>query len=144
MTRSIVALIVAALLGVACAPAIRRSDRSHRGEETGRDRIELFVRAARAMGLRGNHLEASYYLEAALQEGAPEARVLPLLIGAQMRSGRLRAAAKSIGRLKVIQSGRPHLDELEGIIARFDSAGFSGSEGGRAVPPDSAPGEVRP
>ncbi|MFO8071754.1 MAG: hypothetical protein R6V85_07745 [Polyangia bacterium] len=72
--------------------------------------------AAERLTARGDHLGASLYLEAALARGAPEREVLPDLIAAQVRAGRLRAARDSVRRLAEISPGHPSLQPLAAAL----------------------------
>jgi hypothetical protein len=75
---------------------------------------------ARALERRGNHLEASFYYEAILAIGGREQLILPQLIRAQVRAGRLRAAGDNLTRLREIaETGNPNLENLSNLLARY-------------------------
>ncbi len=72
--------------------------------------------AAERLAARGDHLGASLYLDAALARGASEREVLPDLIAAQVRAGRLRAARDSARRLAEISPEHPGLQSLAAAL----------------------------
>ena len=72
-----------------------------------------------ALEARGHHLEASFYYEAALMLAADESRVLPRLISAQVRAGRLRAASVNTQRLISLVGPRPRLTRLSRLLALY-------------------------
>ena len=77
------------------------------------------VEASLALQSAGYHLEASSFLEAALTNGGDEREILPLLIAAQVRAGRLRAAKQNIARLRVIEPEYNGAEELARLLNRF-------------------------
>ena len=72
-----------------------------------------------AMETRGHHLEASFYYEAALILAAEEPSVLPKLIAAQVRAGRLRAASVNTQRLIALVGPQPELMQLSKLLTVY-------------------------
>lgn len=62
------------------------------------------------------YLSASYYLEASLLTHTDEQTILPLLVSAQVRAGRLLAAASSLERLISISPNQPYTRDLLSLV----------------------------
>jgi Flp pilus assembly protein TadD len=86
------------------------------------DEKELFIAKATAFEQIGAHLEASFYLEAALSEGCNERRMLLRLIAALVRADRLRAAKKYLTRLADLDPDNPNIRNLQDLLARLATA----------------------
>jgi hypothetical protein len=102
------ALLLAALLTASCAAAAPATP----GGAAPPDPISRGLRLA----ARGDHLGASRYLEASLAAGASEGEVLPLLLAAQVRSGRLLAARVTAARLARLAPAAEGLPQLRATI----------------------------
>ena len=72
---------------------------------------------AKQLARSGNHLAASRYWEAALARGAAEREVLPPLIAAEIRAGRLRAALANLQRLEQLLPASAEITELSALLA---------------------------
>ena len=113
--------IIAVLLSVVGCTGVRTPV----GPETGQivrsmqEEREVFIDRAEALDRIGAHLEASFYLEAALAGGGDEQRLLPCLIGVLVRANRLRAARMYLNRLEQLVPENQNLTELRGLLARF-------------------------
>ena len=83
------------------------------------DEKKLFIAKAAAFEQIGAHLEASFYLEAALSKDSDERRALPRLITVLVRADRLRAAKKYLDRLDQLVPGNQEIRALKGLLARF-------------------------
>jgi thioredoxin-like negative regulator of GroEL len=86
------------------------------------DEKKLFLAKAAAFEQIGAHLEASFYLEAALSKGDDERRALPGLITALVRADRLRAAKKYLARLADLEPDNPYIRDLQTLLARLATA----------------------
>ena len=84
------------------------------------------VRRAEASELRGDHARASAYYEAALEAGAGEERVLPLLVRSLIRSGELRRSLAPISRLRDLRPGDRDLAALEETVRSLLAGGQPG------------------
>jgi hypothetical protein len=78
-----------------------------------------YLKTARALEQAGAHLEASVYFESALVAGCDEQIVLPHLISTQVRSGRLRAAKKSVARFISLDGESTWAREMERLLEQF-------------------------
>lgn len=78
---------------------------------------------ARALERRGDHLGASIYWEAALAAEAAERDLLPALIAAEVRAGRLRAARTNVARLEALDPNRPGVARLRRLLDDLLAAG---------------------
>jgi hypothetical protein len=83
------------------------------------DERALFIAKAKAFEKIGAHLEASFYLEAALAKGSDERETLPRLITALVRSNRLRAARKYLDRFARLEPHSQNIKELRELLTRF-------------------------
>jgi len=90
-----VCLTVIALFVLSCAA-------SQSGNAGSKEKQEPLL-IARYLSEKGEYLHASYYYEAALDEGASELEYLPALIDSQVRSGRLLASLSSLERFCELQ-----------------------------------------
>jgi hypothetical protein len=102
--------------------ATHHEDTSPCLDQTGGERL---LARGRRSARSGDHLRASRYLEAAWSAGAEEIEVLPELLAAQVRSGRLRAARLTLIRLRELVGTCPNLDTIEALIDEIDPAGRS-------------------
>lgn len=121
MTIRSMSIVAVASVLVAAGCASVDSGRSARpaAPQTGKADPRDQVDASLALQSAGYHLEASYFLEAALANGGDEKKVLPLLVAAQVRAGRLSAARRNLARLKEIEPGREGADELAALLDRL-------------------------
>jgi hypothetical protein len=110
---------LAAMLALGGCGAPQPADRPPAGAEAFAAARAEWEEAARDCTIRGDHLGASRYLEAALAAGGDEERLLTLLAAAQIRAGRLRAARESIAWLETVAPGRPGLSELGVLLDSF-------------------------
>jgi len=86
---------------------------------------------ARALALveAGDQLGASRYLEAALSEGADETEVLPILVGCQIRSGRLLAASETTERLLQLNGDESHTRQLHTLLGELSAQKNTSKDG---------------
>ncbi|MCP4674922.1 MAG: hypothetical protein GY854_05320 [Deltaproteobacteria bacterium] len=121
-------LVATAWIVMSCAATHKQTNESPQGSaRTPRDEVREYFEVATALAKVGSHLEASIYFEAALSSGGAEAKILPRLIGAQIRAGRLRAARKNLARFQEIAPTRA-CGDLAALLSRF--APGQASEGG--------------
>lgn len=114
-SKTVGAFIFAAL-AMSCSSAGRPQSISH--EQIMASNLET----ANQLCKRGRFLEASTFYEAALEAGAHEPQILPKLIIAQVRSGRLRAARQSVTRLAAIDPSG-NLQILEHLLNKMTMKG---------------------
>jgi hypothetical protein len=122
MRRTVIGWLVIAALPLACgvgAGAATTTPSPPSPSRTAAVPAEVAGRLARA----GNHLAASRYWEAALAHGGTEREVLPPLIAAEIRAGRLRAALSNLRRLEQLHPTRTEIAELRQLIASMLGAG---------------------
>jgi uncharacterized protein HemY len=86
------------------------------------DEKKLFIAKAAAFEQIGAHLEASFYLEAALSKDSDERRALPRLITVLVRADRLRAAKQYLARLADLEPDNPDIRNLQTLLARLAAA----------------------
>ncbi len=110
-----VALVLCLVTACASVPRTTVEQRKNalKTEET---RAARYMAAATILLRQGNPLEASIFLEAALVLDGDEHEILPRLIIAQVRSGRLRAAKISIARLEHLQPDEPSIKALGALV----------------------------
>ncbi len=108
------------LLATACVSAHRPPAEQPGGAVWSKeDEKELFIAKATVFEQIGAHLEASFYLEAALSEGSSEPRMLLRLIAALVRADRLRAAKKYLARLADLEPDNPNIRNLQDLLTRL-------------------------
>ena len=113
--RAIILLVLCGSVG--CASATPEPKASPEAARAAACRRNLAV--GDAMSKRGRHLEASFYYEAALTPETDEVRILPKLIAAQVRSGRLRAAGNNTARLIALVGEQPELVRLSRLLSAY-------------------------
>ncbi len=123
MIRLFTTIAVLGIFGSGCVPANLPPAQAPAPSRAKADQAVLFIRAAQVMSRQGKHHEASYYLEAALEDSGDESQVLPLLVSAQIRANRLRAAQKSLTRLKILVPEHPAIDALIALVSRLTTTG---------------------
>jgi hypothetical protein len=126
-------LVWLAATAASCARAAPRDTSPGPASRSGSDTAPQLVLAAGRLAANGRHLEASWYLEAALAAGGDERAVLPALAIEEVRAGRLRAARESLDRLAAIMPDRPGLAELTGMVSRLVD-GRDRATGGEVAP----------
>jgi len=113
--------IVLCLL-TACASVSRTTVEPQKNTQTIEEtRASRYLAAATILLREGNPLEASLFLEAALVLDGDEHEILPRLIIAQVRAGRLRSAKVSITRLERLEPQQPSIKALGALVDKLTS-----------------------
>ncbi len=113
-------LAVVVILLTACGPAERPTAEGQKSAlDRKEDKVGRYLTTATTLLKIGNHLEASIFLEAALALGGEEHKILPRLIIAQVRAGRLRAAKGNIARFERLHQDQPSVKALGTLLDKL-------------------------
>ncbi len=107
-------------LVTACASVSKTSVEPQKSaHQTEAKRVARYMAAATILLREGNPLEASIFLEAALVLDGDEHEILPRLVIAQVKAGRLRAAKVSIARLERLKPDEPSIKVLGALVDKL-------------------------